>query len=271
MSLIQALILGLLQGLTEFVPVSSSGHLVLVPWALGWPEPGAAFDAVLHLGTLVAIVGVFWRDYVGLAIAWARSLTRRSLAAPESKVAWALVVATIPAAVMGYLGAKFFESAFSAPAWVAVFLIATGWLLLASEQRAGRSRLLDQVGVGSALIIGLAQGIAIMPGISRSGATLSAGRFLGLQRADAARFSFLLAAPVIAGAGALQIAKLAGSGALAQGLPAMLLGFAAAAVSGYWVIRLLLRYLQQHSVLPFVIYCWVAGLVGLAVWVFRLV
>lgn len=266
---IQALILGLVQGLTEFIPISSSGHLVLVPWLLGWPEPSAAFDAVLHLGTLAAILAVFWHDYIILAIAWVGSVRRRSLATAQTRVAWALVIATIPAAAMGYFGAKFFEGLFSAPGWVSVFLIVTGVLLVAGERWMSSARSLEQVGPGPALFIGLAQGIAIAPGISRSGATISAGRFLGLPRAEAARFSFLLAAPVIAGAGALQFVKLAGSGGLAQGLGPMLLGFVAALVSGYVVIRLLLSYVQRHSLLPFAIYCWVLGLVGLVVWFLR--
>ncbi len=263
---LQSLVLGLLQGATEFIPISSTGHLVLVPWLFGWPQPSASFDAVLHLGTLAAILAVFWRDLVALAVALVGSLRRRSLAVPESRVAWALVIATIPAAVMGYLGEDLFEGLFSSPGWVAVFLIVTGILLVASERLAGAARKLEQVGPRSALIIGVAQGIAIAPGISRSGATISAGRFLGLERADAARFSFLLAAPVIAGAGALSLAKLARSGDLAQAGGPLVVGFLAALVSGYLVISLLLRYLQRHSLLPFAIYCWVVGLLGLVAW-----
>jgi len=271
-SVIQALVLGLLQGLTEFIPVSSSGHLVLVPWLLNWPMPSLAFDTVLHLGTLMAILAVFASDYVHLARGLLASLQRRSLDAPGSRLAWALIIGTVPAAALGYFGSQFFEELFAAPAWVAAFLITTGWFLLAGEVWAGRlhSSRLERIGAGTALLIGLAQGFAIAPGISRSGATISAGRLLGLPRHEAARFSFLLAAPIIAGAAAAQVYDLtqAAPGSF-EALP-MLVGFAAAVASGYAVIRLLLSVLRRHSVLPFVIYCWVAGLACLAIWLLRL-
>ena len=272
MNVIQALVLGLLQGLTEFIPVSSSGHLVLVPWLFGWPAPSMAFDTVLHLGTLAAILGFFWRDYVSLLRAAGDSIRRRSLDVPQSRLAWALVIGTIPAALLGYVAADWFEELFAAPAWVGVFLIMTGWLLLAGEAWAGRlhSATLEKMGAGVALLVGLAQGIAIAPGFSRAGATISTGRLLGLPRHDAARFSFLLAAPIIAGAGALQIVKLVELGVDSTGALSMAVGFAAAVISGYLVIRLLLSYLRRHSVMPFVIYCWVAGLATLGIWLLRL-
>ena len=165
MNVIQALVLGLLQGLTEFIPVSSSGHLVLVPWLFGWPAPSMAFDTVLHLGTLAAILGFFWRDYVSLLRAAGDSIRRRSLDVPQSRLAWALVIGTIPAALLGYVAADWFEELFAAPAWVGVFLIMTGWLLLAGEAWAGRlhSATLEKMGAGVALLVGLAQGIAIAP------------------------------------------------------------------------------------------------------------
>jgi undecaprenyl-diphosphatase len=266
MSLIQALVLGLVQGLTEFIPVSSSGHLVLARSLFGWAPPEEVvvpFDAVLHLGTLVATVAVFWRDFGRLGVAWARSIQQRSLAVPQSKPAWALIIGTIPAALLGFFAADFFESLFFAPAWAAGFLIVTGLLLLASERWLGSSRSIEEIGARHALFIGLFQGLAIAPGISRSGATISAGRFLGLQRAEAARFSFMLAAPAVAGAGALQVAKLVRIGLLGQSLGILVIGFLAALVSGYLVIRFLLRYLQRHSLLPFAAYCAAVGALGL--------
>jgi len=272
MNVFQALVLGLLQGLTEFIPISSSGHLVLVPWLFGWPAPSMAFDTVLHLGTLAAILGFFWRDYLSLLRAAGDSIRLRSLDVPQSRLAWALVIGTIPAALLGYVFEDWFEGLFAAEAWVAVFLIATGWLLLAGEVWAGRlhSATLEKLGAGVALLVGLAQGMAIAPGISRSGATMSTGRLLGLPRHDAARFSFLLAAPIIAGAGALQVVKLVKIGVGPTGVLPLVVGFAAAVVSGYLVIRLLLNYLRRHSVIPFVIYCWVAGLATLGIWLLRL-
>lgn len=269
MSLIQAVILGLLQGLTEFIPVSSSAHLVLVPWILGWPNPGLAFDTVLHLGTLVAVLAVFWRDFITLAIAWVQSIRQRSLAVPGSKVAWALIIGSIPTGIMGVVLGDLFESLFGAYGWVAALLLVTGLLLMVSEKLIRPAQSLEGIGSRHALLIGLAQGMAIAPGISRSGATISAGRFLGLSRHDAARFSFLLATPAIVGAGAMQLAKLSAADVTSDMLGALILGFLAAMVSGYLIIRFLLSYLQRHSLLPFAVYCTVVGLVGLIVWFAR--
>jgi undecaprenyl-diphosphatase len=272
-SLIQALILGLLQGLTEFIPVSSSAHLVLVPWLFGWASPDPAFalpfDTVLHLGTLAAVVGVFWRDFVALGAAWLQSIRRRSLDVPQSRPAWALVIGTIPAAALGFFAADFFEGLFGVPGWAAGFLIVTGLLLIAGERWISQSRSLEELRAHHALLIGLFQGLAIAPGISRSGATISAGRFLGLERAEAARFSFLLATPAIAGAAALQVARLAGSGLLRQNLGLLVAGFVMAFVSGYLIIRFLLGYLQRHSLLPFAAYCLGLGFFGLVAWFMR--
>lgn len=273
MSPIQSLILGLIQGLTEFVPVSSSGHLVLVPWLLGWPQPDEAFvlafDTVLHLGTLAAILAVFWHDWIGLAAAWLQSIRQRSLANPKSRLAWALVLGTIPAAVLGVAFEDAFERLFATPVWAALFLVGTGVLLVAGERWGQSTQALTGIGARHALLTGVAQGLAIAPGLSRSGATISAGRLLGLRRDEAARFSFLLATPAIAGAGALQLVKLARADMLLPSAGILLIGFVTALVSGYVVIRWLLRYLQQHSLLPFAIYCWSLGLICLAVWLLR--
>ncbi len=269
MNALQALILGLVQGLTEFIPVSSSGHLVLVPWLFGWNEMDPAlvlpFDTMVHLGTLVAVLAVFWRDFVTLAIAWLASIRQRSLAVPRAKAAWALVIGSVPAAVLGILAEDLFESLFHAPVWAAAFLLVTAGLLWAGERWVAQPLALENLGGRHALFIGAFQALAIAPGISRSGATISAGRFLGMNRSEAARFSFLLATPVIAGAGLLQLVKLADAGGLGSHTSAMLIGFTASLVSGYLVIRLLLRYLQRHSLLPFAAYCAAVGLLGLIV------
>jgi len=265
-NLIQALILGLVQGLTEFIPISSSGHLVLARWLFGWePDPGLLlpFDAVVHLGTLAAILGVFWRDFVTLAAAWVQSVRRRSLAVPYSKPAWALIIGTIPAALLGFFAADLVESLFMAPAWAAGFLLVTALLLYAGERLSARVRSVDDIGAHHALWPRSATGLALAPGLSRSGATITAGRFLGLERAEAARFSFLLAAPAIAGAGALQLLKLAGAGSLLAHAGILVAGFVTSLVSGYLVIRFLLSYLRRHSLLPFAAYCAAVGLLGL--------
>jgi len=259
MDIIQAIILGLVQGASEFVPISSSGHLVLVPWLLGWPQPGLVFDTVVHWGTLVAVLAYFWRDFMALARAWGQSLASRNLGEPEARIAWLIIVGTVPAALMGSVGEDFFESLFAAPVWVAGFLLVTGLVLALSEWRSPRWKEPHQLAFWDSIIIGIAQGCAIAPGISRSGATMAAGLFRGLKREAAARYSFLLATPIIFGAGLLKILDLFEIGNATAHLPPLMLGFLAAALSGYLCIRFLLSYLQRGRLYVFAIYCWLAG------------
>jgi len=259
MDLIQAIILGLVQGASEFVPISSSGHLVLVPWLLGWPPPGLIFDTVVHWGTLVAVLAYFWRDLIALARAWGRSLASRDLGEPKARIAWLIIVGTLPATLMGYVGEDFFESLFAAPAWVAGFLLITGLILALSEWLGKHQKEPHRLTFLDAIIIGIAQGCAIAPGISRSGATMAAGLFRGLKREAAARYSFLLATPIIFGAGLPQILDLFEMGNATAHLLPLILGFLAAAVSGYLCIRFLLSYLQRGRLYVFAIYCWLAG------------
>jgi len=264
-TILQALLLGLLQGATEFIPISSSGHLVLVPWLLGWPEPGLAFDTMVHWGTLLAVGGYFWRDLALLARAWLRGWRARSWPDPQGRLAWLILLGTLPAVALGLLFEEWFEALFSAPAAVAGFLLVTGVLLMVGERLGRRERGEEELGWQDALLIGLGQAAAIAPGISRSGATMAAGLFKGLRREAAARFTFLLATPVILGAGLLQLAKLALSGQGEGQWLTLALGFATAAASGYLCIRFLLGYLRRRSLYPFALYCCAAGLVALAV------
>lgn len=269
MSLLRAIILGILQGATEFIPVSSSGHLVLVPWLLGWDEPGLVFDTVLHLGTLLAVLAYFWRDWWRLIAAWLRGLARWRWDDPDARLVWILVVGTIPAAVLGFLLEDFFESLFGQPAWVAVFLLVTAVLLALSERLGRRLHQMAALRWPDALLIGLGQALAIAPGISRSGATIAAGLGRDLDRPAAARFSFLLATPIILGAGAFKLLDLlALPDPLAQ-LPVLAAGFLAAALSGYLCIWGLLRYLQRGRLYPFAVYCALAGSAALAVALLR--
>ena len=269
MDILQAIILGLVQGASEFVPISSSGHLVLVPWLLGWPQPGLVFDTVVHWGTLVAILFYFWRDFIALASAWGRSLASRNLGEPEARIAWLIIVGTVPAVLMGYVGEGFFESLFSAPIWVAGLLLVTGVILALSEWLGQRRKEPHQLAFLDSIIIGIAQGCAIAPGISRSGATMAAGLFRGLKREAAARYSFLLATPIIFGAGLLQLLDLFKMENASEHLPLLVIGFLAAAVSGYLCIRFLLSYLQRGKLYTFAIYCWLAGGVCLLIAVLR--
>ncbi len=269
MSLVQALILGIVQGATEFIPISSSGHLVLVPWLLDWPEPGLVFDTIVHWGTLAAVLAVFWRDIAALASAWVRSLVERSLEAAEARLAWLIVVGTLPAALMGFLWEDFFESLFSSPGGVATLLLVTGAILAVSERLGRRQRSMGDLGWLDSLLIGLAQGLAIAPGISRSGATIALGLLRGVKREAAARYSFLLATPIIFGAGLLQLIKLLQTEVIGAQLPLLTVGFLAAALSGYLCIKFLLAYLQRGRLYVFAAYCWLAGSVSLVVFWMR--
>jgi undecaprenyl-diphosphatase len=260
---LHALLLGLLQGATEFIPVSSSGHLVLVPWLLNWPEPGLAFDAVVHWGTLLAIGVYFWRDLTLVASAWLQGWRARSWPDPKGRLAWLILIGTLPAVALGLLLEDWFEALFGAPGAVSAFLIVTGLLLAGSERLGRRESGEEQLKWWDALLIGLGQAAAIAPGISRSGATMAAGLLRGMRREAAARFSFLLGTPVILGAGVLQLAKLAMSEQVEEEWRTLVLGFAAAAASGYLCIRFLLRYLRRRSLYPFALYCCVAGMVAL--------
>lgn len=269
MDLIRAIVLGILQGVTEFVPVSSSGHLVLVPWLLNWPEPGLVFDTVVHWGTLVAVLVYFWRDWWALIKAWVQGLVRWDWTDRNARLMWLLILGTIPAMVIGLLLEDLFESLFSQPVWVSLFLFVTAGILILSERLSARNRGVDKLGWVDALLIGLGQAAAIAPGISRSGSTMAMGLFRGLDRASAARFSFLLSTPIILGAGALQLLDLFSvPDPLAQ-VPVLALGFVMAAASGYACISGLLRYLQRGKLYPFAVYCAVFGAFCLIVSIVR--
>jgi undecaprenyl-diphosphatase len=265
MEIIKAIILGVVQGVTEFLPVSSSGHLVLVPWLLGWEGPRLLFDTLVHWGTLVAVLVYFRDDWGRLIKAWLHGLVRWEWQDPDARLMWYLVVGTLPAVILGYLLEDFFESLFGQPVWVSVFILVTAALLAIAEWLGRRSRDLHQMRWADSLAIGFAQAAAIAPGISRSGATISAGLLRGLKRPDAARFSFLLSAPVILGAGLLQLAHAASGPPSADEVLVLVCGFLAAAVSGYLCISLLLRYLQKGSLYPFALYCVWVGVSSLLV------
>ena len=275
MSLTHALLLGLLQGATEFLPVSSSGHLVLVPWLLGWPAPGLAFDALVHWGTAVAVVGYFWWDWVALLLGAVRAIRARSLADPDGRLAGMILLGTLPGALIGWLLEDFFEGMFGRPVAAAGFLLVTAAFLTLAEAAAGRSgsggegRARPNVSWVDALLIGLAQAAAILPGISRSGATIAAGMGRGLRRESAARFSFLLATPIILGAGLLQLVDLVRAGGLVAQAPILAAGFLAALLAGLACIHFLLRYLQRRPLYPFALYCALFGVASLLVALLR--
>ena len=269
MSIIQAIAWGILQGLTEFIPVSSSGHLVLVPWLLGCQSPNLTFDLVVHLGTLVAVALYFRRDILGLLGGAWEIVRSRKIDTPEARLAVCILVSMIPAAILGYLFEDAIGRILGTPGIVSLLLLVTGGILMASEYVRHQESALAKMRYGDALIIGLAQSLALMPGISRSGATISAGLLRGLSREEAARFSFLMVLPVILGATAYELLGAASAGFEGAQALYLLAGFLAAFLSGYAALRFLLKYLQNHGLQPFAYYCWAFGLASLIIGLVR--
>jgi len=279
LNVIQALVLGLVQGLTEFIPVSSSAHLIVVPWLFHWEDPGLVYDIALHLGTLAALLWYFRSDWSRLVRAGVASIVERKIGADnDRRLAWLLVIATIPGLVIGLLAEGKITELFHQPGAahsagamtaMAIVIAALGAVLFIVERIARHKRGLNQVSLKDAMIIGLSQGLAIFPGVSRSGSTITAGLALGLQRETAARFSFLLSTPIILGAGLKGIIDLSGemvTGAINRSdVTAYVVGFITAALSGYLCIRFLLRFLQQHSTDVFVYYRWALAIVIIVV------
>jgi undecaprenyl-diphosphatase len=263
MTLAHALILGLLQGIGEFLPISSSGHLIVAPWLLGWPVQGLSFDVALHLGTLLAVVAAFWGDWIRLI----RSATRGLLAgAPlrdaDARLFWLIALASLPGAIAGKLLEERAETAFRAPALVAAAMAVMGAILWVADRRGRGALNAAGMPVAHAALIGLAQALALVPGVSRSGITISAALLLGYRREEAARFSFLLATPITFGAALLKVPHLLHGETAGSALVGML----AAAVAGFLSIRLLLAYVRTRNYLPFVWYRFAfAAVVGLLV------
>lgn len=256
MDLFQALVLGLVQGATEYIPVSSSAHLVLVPWLLGWPDASFAFEVLVQWGTLVGVFFFFWQDIWLITKGVLAGLAQRKpFATFEARLGWFVVIATIPAVVIGLLFKDYFEAAFAIPAVAGVLLILTAILLVIAERFGTRARDLEKLTGLDAIIVGFWQAAAILPGISRSGATIGGAVLQGLNRTAAARFSFLMSIPALLGAGVVALADLAEAGTIGAELPAIGVGSVAAAISGYVCIRWLLDYLQRHSLYVFAVYC----------------
>ena len=263
MSLFQSLILGIVQGVTEFIPVSSSGHLVLVPWLLGWefdPEIVFVFDVLVQLGTLVAVFVYFRDDIVTIVRGVLHGLLRRRpLETAAARLGWLVVAGTLPAVVLGVLLKDWVESFFHSEVYTAAFLLVTAALLTASELLGRRARRIGSLNWVDALVIGLAQCVALLPGVSRSGSTIAGGLARGLDRAAAARFSFLLSIPAMLGAGVLAGGDLLEIPNFGQYLAPIAVGFVVSAIVGYLCIRWLLAYLSRGSLYVFAGYCVVAG------------
>jgi undecaprenyl-diphosphatase len=251
MTILQALILGIVQGLAEMLPISSSAHLVLLPWFFHFPDPGLAFDVALHLGTLLGILLFFWKDWLKIFTDFLKLIRTRKVETFEQKLSGFLVLASIPGAVFGYLLESKAETVFRNPLLIAGTLVFMGVVLVIVDRENREKRTLNEMRTKDCLIIGLSQAIAIVPGISRSGATITTGLFAGFKREDAAKFSFLMSVPIIAGAGLLKLKDLPFSEITSM---PFLVGFAAAVVSSIFAISFLLRFVRNHKFTIFAYY-----------------
>ncbi len=255
----QATILGAVEGLTEFLPVSSSAHLVIVPWLFRWEDPGLAFDVALHLGTLVALLIYYGREWLNMGM----SLVRRDPA--SRRLLTLLLIASLPGAIIGLMLEKEAETVFRAPWLIAVAASILGIILWVSDAISSQKLGIRQITVRDALLIGLSQALAIVPGVSRSGATITMARIIGLNRQDAANFSFLMATPIIAGAGMLEARKIMHEGINAD----VMWGFAAAAVFGLIAIAALVKFVRTRTYQPFAWYRLVMAAGVILVWWMR--
>jgi len=255
MDVVQAIVLGIVQGLTEFLPVSSSGHLILVPWLLGWPDPGLVFDVALHSGTLAALIVYFWRTWWHLVL-------------HDQRMLGLIVVGSIPGAVVGFVANSYVEEHFRDPLQIGFALVVFGLLLWWTDRVGAKRWDREHFGLRESLLIGTAQALALFPGVSRSGITITAALALGFKRESAATFSFLLATPITGGAVLWAARRLVLDGIPADERLAFLAGVLASAVVGFATIHYLLRYVRTRSYTPFVIY---RVLVGVFVVVLALV
>ena len=256
MSTLEAIVLGIVQGLTEFLPISSTGHLRIVPAFVGWDDPGAAFTAVTQLGTTAAVLLYFREDLIRIARAWLRSLRDRSARRDlDARMGWYIVLGTIPIGIFGVLFKDQIENGARDLYLIGSALIVLGLVLLAAEEVGKKDRSIEQIEARDGLAVGFAQALALVPGVSRSGATITAGLFLGLDRTSAARFSFLLSVPAVVLSGLLELGSiLTGDEGQHVSTGRLALATALAFVTGYAAIAWMLRYLSNHSTIVFVVY-----------------
>lgn len=262
MTIFQAFILGLAQAFGEFLPVSSSAHLIIIPWLLKWPDPGLTFDVALHVGTLVAVIAFFWKDWLTLI---SHGLGK-GLKTREGKLFWFLMIATVPGAISGALLESKAETAFRSPLIMGPMLMIMGVVLYTADRYGAKRQQNESLSFGQSLIIGISQALAVIPGVSRSGVTISSGLFLGLTREEAARFSFLLSTPIIAGAGFLKLRHLTANAIN----PPFLVAVLTSAVVGFLVIGFLLKWLRKSSFLPFVWYRLFVGASIIGIYLYRM-
>ncbi|TVR68604.1 MAG: undecaprenyl-diphosphatase UppP [Sphaerobacteraceae bacterium] len=262
METIESIILGIVQGITEFLPVSSSAHIIVVPWLFGWSEPGLTFNVAVHMGTLLAVLLFFRSDIFAMALALPKGIAAgKPLADPMSRMAIIIIIGSIPAGIIGLTLGDRIEGAFHtaengrlALVVIAIMLIFVGLLMLIVERKLPQHREFERIGWRDGIMIGMAQAVALIPGTSRSGATITAGMILGLKKDVAARFSFLLGIPIVAAAGLLEGIRLVERGLPADERAPFVVGALVSLVVGYFSIAFLLKFLQTNSVLVFTIY-----------------
>jgi undecaprenyl-diphosphatase len=273
MTIWQSILLGIIQGLTEFLPVSSSGHLVITPFLLGWDLPAQdafIFDVLVQVATLLAVFAYFWNDFIAILTGLYRGLGERPRFQNQpARLGLLIFIASLPAGIIGLLLKDLVEAAFASPAATGFFLLITAALLIFAERTGKRSRSLQQITWKDALRIGFFQALAILPGISRSGATIAGAMTADLERAPAAKFSFLMSAPIMLAAGALTLLDLLKIPNLGQVLPVFIPGFIASALVGYLSIRWLLAFLTRRTLYPFAIYCALVGVLVLLLGILR--
>lgn len=268
MDFLHALVLGALQGLTEVLPISSSAHLILLPHFLGWEASGLTFDVALHVGTLLALLVYFRNDIAKLVSDLVAGIREQSFALPQRRLPLYIIAGCIPAAIVGKTLEEPIDAIFrSNLVLIALLLIGFGLALALSDHLGEKKKEIAEITLSTALLIGLAQSLALFPGVSRSGVTITAALFLGFSRSASARFSFLLSLPIVAGAGILKLWEMARKGVPAGELEVLIAGVATSALFGYLSVAFLLSYVQRYSLLPFV---WYRVLVGVAALVFLL-
>jgi undecaprenyl-diphosphatase len=263
LTILQAVILGLAQGLGEFLPISSSAHLVLIPWLLRWTDPGLTFDVALHVGTLVAVIIYFWRD-------WWQLITKgfTDVRSAKGRLFWYLVVANVPGAIGGFLLEKKAETIFRSPILIAIMLILMGILLYWADRRSAKRIEINNITFGTSIFIGISQALAIVPGVSRSGITMTTGLLMGLTREGAARFSFLLSTPIIFGAAMVKLPGVISDSSVIT--VDFMIGMAVSCITGIASIGFLLRYVQTKDFLPFAWYRFILGAAVIIITIVRL-
>lgn len=262
---LQPLVFGLVQGLGEFLPISSTAHLILLPYFTGWPDPGLSFDVALHLGTLIAVIAFFWKDWLDILFSGWNSFKKEGINGFKTQPLYYLIIATIPGVIFGLLLDKKAETVFRSPLLIAIALIVAGAILYWTDKKYQGSKNIGNISLRDSVIVGLSQALAVIPGFSRSGMTISAGLYRGLNKISAAKFSFLLSTPIIMGAAVLKLPHL-----IRDGLDSStIIGILSSAIFGYLAIKYLLKFLEKYGYAIFFWYRLLLGIIVLLIYFYK--